>query len=68
MNMNDVLHTINGQQVASRSGAWLEIIEPATGEVCGRLAAGDSNDVEAAVRLHTATFAVSTRPSDNKAL
>ena len=47
--MNDVLHTIDGQQVASRSGAWLEIIEPATGEVCGRLAAGDADDVDAAV-------------------
>ncbi len=49
MTMNDVLHTINGQQVESLSGEWLENIEPATGQVSGRLAAGNVDDVQQAV-------------------
>ena len=55
--MNDVLHTIDGHQVPSVSGAWLDNIEPATGQVYGRLAAGDAADVDAAVQAAEAAQA-----------
>ena len=52
--MNDVLHTIDGRQVPAVSGRWLDNIEPATGQVYGRLAAGDAADVDAAVQAEAA--------------
>jgi aminomuconate-semialdehyde/2-hydroxymuconate-6-semialdehyde dehydrogenase len=54
--MNDVLHTINGQQIESLSGEWLENIEPATGRVSGRLAAGNVDDVQRAVHAAEAAL------------
>ena len=55
--MNDVLHTIDGRQVPAVSGRWLDNIEPATGQVYGRLAAGDAADVDAAVQAAEAAQA-----------
>ena len=55
--MKDVLHTIDGRQVPAVSGRWLDNIEPATGQVYGRLAAGDAADVDAAVQAAEAAQA-----------
>ena len=55
--MNDVLHTINGQQVESIGGAWLDNIEPATGLNNGRIASGTSDDVDRAVQAAEAARA-----------
>ena len=57
MTMNDVLHTINGHQVESLAGAWLENIEPATGLNSGRIASGNSDDVDRAVQAAEAAHA-----------
>ena len=57
MNLNYVLHTIDGGQVPAVSGRWLDNIEPATGQVYGRLAAGDAADVDAAVQAAEAAQA-----------
>ena len=44
--MVDVLHTIDGEQVPALSGAWLDNVEPATGRVYGRIAAGGREDAD----------------------
>ena len=43
-------HLIGGEQVPARSGATFETIDPATAEPFARLAAGDAEDVDHAVR------------------
>jgi aminomuconate-semialdehyde/2-hydroxymuconate-6-semialdehyde dehydrogenase len=45
----DVLHLIDGELVPSVDGGWLDNIEPATGDPCGRIARGTAADVNAAV-------------------
>jgi hypothetical protein len=47
--MNDLTNHINGCGVAPESGKYLDNVDPATGEVCGRVPASDAADVEAAV-------------------
>lgn len=44
-----MLMRIGGEEVGSRSGAWLDVIKPSTGEVLDRVPAGGADDVEAAV-------------------
>ncbi|MDD1665529.1 MAG: aldehyde dehydrogenase family protein [Methanomicrobiales archaeon] len=44
-----MLMRIGGEEVGSGSGAWLEVINPATGEVLDRVPAGGAEDVDAAV-------------------
>jgi len=46
----EVRHLIGGAMVPAEGGTWLEVIEPATGRTCGRAAAGDAADVDAAAR------------------
>ena len=44
-----MLMRIGGREVGSGSGAWLDVINPSTGEVLDRVPAGGSDDVDAAV-------------------
>jgi aminomuconate-semialdehyde/2-hydroxymuconate-6-semialdehyde dehydrogenase len=62
--MESVRNTIDGAMVDSIGGHWLENIEPATGAVCGRIAASDALDVQAAVDAAERAFVDwSTRPA-----
>ncbi len=54
--MTDILHYIDGELVEAASGRWLDNIEPATGAVYSRIAAGDAADVERAVQAAQAAF------------
>ncbi|MFQ5720390.1 MAG: aldehyde dehydrogenase [Acidobacteriota bacterium] len=47
--MDEILHHIDGKETAAAAGDWLDNIEPATGEKISRVAAGNSEDVDAAV-------------------
>ncbi len=47
---------IDGQAVASESGEWIEVRNPATGEVIGRVPAGTTGDVDRAVAAARAAF------------
>ena len=47
--MQQLNHYINGKFVAPQAGAYLDVFEPATGSVYAQVAAGDKDDVEAAV-------------------
>jgi aminomuconate-semialdehyde/2-hydroxymuconate-6-semialdehyde dehydrogenase len=49
-------HWINGEYADPASGAWLDVHEPATGQVHARLAAGSAPDVERAVAAARAAF------------
>ena len=53
---SDLIHFINGLDVAPGSGAFIDNYAPATGEVIGRVAAGDAQDVEAAVKAASAAL------------
>ena len=50
----DRLMYIAGEFVASESGEWMESVDPATGDVLGRVPAGTAADVDAAVRAAAA--------------
>ncbi len=54
--MTDILHYIDGELVEAASGRWLDNIEPATGAVYSRIAAGGAADVERAVQAAQAAF------------
>src|SRR5476649_1768539 len=54
--MNDLTNHINGRSVPPVSGKYLDNVDPATGEVCGRVPAGGAADVDAAVTAATAAF------------
>ncbi len=57
--MNDpvtIRHHISGHDVDPVAGGWLEDIEPATGAVHARIAAGDAADVDHAVIAAKAAF------------
>ena len=45
----DVKQYINGEWVDSHSGQTLDVINPATEEVAGKIAAGNKEDVDDAV-------------------
>ncbi len=47
---------IDGRPTESSSGAWLEVRSPATGELVGRVPAGTSADVDAAVAAARRAF------------
>lgn len=53
---NDVLNLINGVLQPALGGEWLDNVEPATGEVYGRIARSGEDDVEAAVTAARAAF------------
>ncbi len=54
--MNQVLNTINGQQVEPTNGQWLQNIEPATGSEYGRIAGSGADDVNLAVEAAEGAF------------
>jgi aminomuconate-semialdehyde/2-hydroxymuconate-6-semialdehyde dehydrogenase len=54
--MLHINHFIAGRHVEPRSGRYLDDLEPATGQVCARVADGDERDVDAAVRAAAAAF------------
>jgi acyl-CoA reductase-like NAD-dependent aldehyde dehydrogenase len=51
-----MLMRIGGRETGSHSGAWLDVINPATGEVLDRVPAGGAEDAEAAVRAAEEAF------------
>lgn len=54
----DILNFIGGQHTAAMSNEWLDNVEPATGQVYGRIARSGAEDVEAAVRAAQVAFPV----------
>ena len=54
--MQTLANFINGQFVAPTSGAYLDDINPATGEVVARIPDSDASDVDAAVRAAKSAF------------
>lgn len=54
--MTDLLHYIDGKMAPAATDAWLPVHTPATGKQHARLAAGDSSDVERAVRAAEAAL------------
>lgn len=54
--MDDLRNTINGCQVDPINGRWLDNIEPATGELLGRLPDSDGDDVQLAFEAASAAF------------
>jgi betaine-aldehyde dehydrogenase len=51
-----MLMRIGGEEVESGSGEWLDVINPATGEVLDRVPAGGREDVDAAVGAAEGAF------------
>jgi len=49
-------HWIDGKQHEAASGRWLEVFDPATGRAFAEVAAGGTDEVEAAVRAAGAAF------------
>lgn len=54
--MITIQHFIGGTPTDPISGAWLDDVEPATGHVIARLAAGDARDVQCAVDAAAKAF------------
>ena len=54
--MNDIANFIGGRNVPPLSGAYLENVDPATGEVYGRVPASGAGEVDAAVAAAAAAF------------
>ncbi|ANB16518.1 aldehyde dehydrogenase [Dokdonella koreensis] len=53
---NALQNLIDGRLVPPRNGRYLDVVEPATGQVFARCPAADSTDVEAAVAAARAAF------------
>ena len=47
--MNDILNFIDGEFIIPHSGKYIDNINPATGELIGRIASSESQDVQTAV-------------------
>ncbi len=61
-------HWINGEAVEPGNGQWLDVFDPATGEVTAQVADGDAADVDAAVAAAQAAFpAWSALPNSERA-
>jgi aminomuconate-semialdehyde/2-hydroxymuconate-6-semialdehyde dehydrogenase len=54
--MTTILHAIGGRLVEPVGGAYLDVFEPATGRPYAKVAAGDAQDVEAAVEAARKAF------------
>lgn len=54
--MQTILNFINGEYTQPRSARWLDVFEPATGNVYARVADSDESDVNAAVESARAAF------------
>ena len=48
---------MNGKEVPALSGAWIDVEDPATGDIITKVAGGDGRDVDAAVSAAARTFA-----------
>jgi malonate-semialdehyde dehydrogenase (acetylating)/methylmalonate-semialdehyde dehydrogenase len=48
--MRDILHFVNGQSAAGRSGRFGDVFDPNTGEIQARVALADADDLDAAVQ------------------
>ena len=61
-------HWINGRPCEPANGQWLDVFDPATGEVAAQVADGDARDVDAAVAAAQAAFpAWSSLPNSERA-
>ncbi len=61
-------HWINGDAVEPGNGEWLDVFNPATGEVIAQVADGDASDVDTAVQAAQAAFpAWSALPNSERA-
>ena len=61
--METLAHYINGSWQAPSSGVYLDMIEPATGQVYGRVPAGNADDVALAVVASESAFPAWARRS-----
>src|SRR5438552_17344743 len=52
----DALNYIDGRPAAAEGGEWLENVEPATGQVYGRVAGSDGRDVQRAIDAAARAF------------
>ncbi len=66
----DVLNFIGGEHRPAASGEWLDNVEPATGEIYGRISRSGSEDVEAAVAAARKAFPAwrAWEPADRRAV
>ncbi|MFG0257264.1 MAG: aldehyde dehydrogenase [Phycisphaerales bacterium JB043] len=65
--MDEIRNCIGGEQVASGTGRWIDVEEPATGTVVGRVADSSAEDVGRAVRAASDAFDVwSGTPRDER--
>lgn len=63
-----LLHLIDGKRRPSADGRWIEVAEPATGQVWSEVAAAGAADVDAAVQAARCAFpAWSTTPAEERA-
>jgi aminomuconate-semialdehyde/2-hydroxymuconate-6-semialdehyde dehydrogenase len=61
-------HWINGDAVEPGNGEWLDVFNPATGDVMAQVADGDAADVDTAVAAAQAAFpAWSALPNSERA-
>ena len=66
--MEEILHYINGEHLASQSGQWLDNPEPATGAIYSRVSDASAAELQLAVDAATAAFpAWSRTPADERA-
>ena len=56
--MTDIRNLVAGRPVPARSGLWLDVVDPACGSPCARVAASDASDVGAAVAAARAAFPI----------
>lgn len=49
-------HIINGEAITPDSGEYIDLVNPVTGQLAGRAAAGNAQDVEAAVAAASSAF------------
>lgn len=63
-------HVINGELLGAVSGQYLDLFNPATGELAGQAAAGGADDVDIAVAAAKQAFVTwkQTSPSDRAAI
>ena len=58
-------HYLGGQDSPPASNAWLDVFAPASGEVHARVAAGNAEDVERAVRAAKASLGATVEAVTN---
>ena len=54
--MQNLTHWIDGEARPAANGRWLEVFDPASGQICAQVAAGDQQDVELAVAAAERAF------------